>query len=158
VSNSRTVSSIHGLRPSYTNILLDGINIQDTVRTNAVDLIPNRLTIGQIAEATIATSNVNPTIGGNATSISMSTASGKNEFLGHAYWYNRNSHFSANNWFNNAEGVDRPFLNLNQLGGTLGGPVVKDKLLFMANYEAFRLGSRLRSRTRFSSPTPVKGF
>src|SRR5688572_24829345 len=117
VSNSRDVSSINGLRPSYTNMLLDGVNIQDVVRTNAVDFVPNRLTIGQIAEATVATSNLNPTIGGNATTISLTTASGTNNFHGNAYWYNRNSYFSANDWFNNAEGVDRPFLNLNQFGG-----------------------------------------
>ena len=138
VSNSRTVSSINGLRPSYSNILLDGVNVQDVVRTNAVDLIPNRLTIGQIAEATIATSNLNPTIGGNATAISLTTASGQNQFHGNAYWYNRNGYFSANDWFNNTDGVKRPFLNLNQFGGTVGGPIVKDKLLFMANFESFR--------------------
>lgn len=138
VSNSRTVSSLNGLRPSYSNILLDGVQVQDVVRTNALDLIPNRLTIGQVAEVTIASSNLNPTIGGNATAVSLSTPSGRNEFFGNAYWYNRNNAFSANDWFNNQAGVDRPFLNLNQVGGTLGGPAVKDKLLFFANYEAFR--------------------
>jgi hypothetical protein len=158
VSNSRTVSSINGLRPSYSNILLDGINVQDIVRTNAVDLLPNRLTIGQIAEATVATSNLNPTIGGNASAISLTTASGTNQFHGNAYWYNRNSHFAANDWFNNAEGVDRPFLNLNQLGGSFGGPVVKDKLLFMVNYEAFRLRQQTPVTNTILLPSARQGL
>lgn len=139
VSNSRTTSSINGLRPSYSNVLLDGVNIQDVVRTNALDFMPNRLTIGQIAEMTIASSNINPTIGGNATTISLSTPSGTNEYHGNAYWYNRNSYFAANDWFNNQSGVKRPALNLNQLGGTIGGPIIKDKLLFYTNYEAYRM-------------------
>ena len=139
VSNSRTVSSLNGLRPSYTNIMLDGVMVQDVVRTNSLDLLPNRFTIGQIADVTIGSSNMSSTIGGNATAVSLSTPSGTNQFHGNAYWYNRNSFFSANEWFNNQSGIDRPFLNLNQLGGTIGGPIVKDKLLFYVNYEAYRL-------------------
>jgi len=153
VSNSRTVTSINGLRPSYTNIMLDGVNVQDAVRTNAVDNIPNRLTIGQIAEMTLASSNVNPTIGGNATVISLSTPSGTNEFHGNGYWYNRNSFFAANDWFNNQSGTERPRLNLNQLGGSIGGPIKKDKLFFFTNYEAYRLKQQsLTTNTILTAP------
>ena len=84
VSSSRTVTSINGLRPSYTNLSLDGVNIQDSVRTNSLDFMPNRLTLGQISELTIATSNANPTIGGNATTIALVTPSGTNAFHGNA--------------------------------------------------------------------------
>ncbi len=158
VSNSRTVSSLNGLRPSYTNILLDGVNIQDVVRTNALDLLPNRLTIGQIAELTIASSNFNPTIGGNASAVSLSSPSGTNEFHGNAYWYNRNSYFSANDWFNNQAGVRRPFLNLNQLGGTVGGPIIKDKLLFYTNYEAYRLKQQSLKTNTILTPNARQGL
>lgn len=158
VSNSRTVTSINGLRPSYSNIMLDGVQVQDVVRTNAVDLIPNRLTIGQVAELTIASSNLNPTIGGNASTISLSTPSGRNEFFGNAYWYNRNSVLSANDWFSNQAGVDRAFLNLNQLGGTLGGPIVKDKLLFFGNYEAYRLRQQTPKTNTILTPSARQGI
>src|SRR5262249_9813952 len=63
VTQDRDNTSINGLRPSYTNLLLDGVNIQDSVRTNDLDFLPNRLTIGQVAEMTIGTSNLDPTIG-----------------------------------------------------------------------------------------------
>jgi hypothetical protein len=158
VSNSRTVTSVNGLRPSYTNILLDGVLIQDVVRTNAVDFLPNRLTIGQIADMTLASSNVSPTIGGNATVISFSSPSGTNEFHGNAYWYNRNSWFSANDWFNNQAGVNRPFLNLNQLGGSVGGPILKDKLLFYTNYEAYRLRQQTPRKNTILTPNARQGL
>ncbi len=139
--------------------MLDGVNIQDAVRTNSIDLLPNKLTIGQIAEMTIATSNVSPTIGGNATVISLSTPSGSNEFHGNGYWYNRNSFFGANDWFNNQSRTERPRLNLNQLGGSIGGPIKKDKLLFFVNYEAFRLKQQsLVTKTRFSRQQRGRAF
>ncbi len=158
VSNSRTVSSVNGLRPSYTNVLLDGINIQDVVRTNAIDFFPNRLTIGQIADMTLVSSNVSPTIGGNATVISFSSPSGTNDFHGNGYWYNRNSWFSANNWFNNQARVARPSLNLNQLGGTIGGPIIKDKLLFYTNYEAYRLRQQSPKTNTILTPNARQGL
>jgi hypothetical protein len=157
VTQSRTNTTINGLRPSYANLLLDGVNIQDSVRSNPLDYIPNRLTIGQIAEATFSTSNSNSTIGGNATTISLSTPSGTNEFHGNAYWYNRNSYFGANDWFNNKNGVGRPFLNLNQIGGTIGGPILKDKLLFYSNYEAYRFRSTTPITTTILTPEARQG-
>ena len=153
VTGDRTSTSINGLRPSYTNITVDGINVQDSVRTNDLDFQPNRLTIGQIAELTVSTSNVDSTIGGNANNISIVTPSGTNSYHGNAYWYNRNSHFGANDWFNDQSGTARPFLNLNQLGATIGGPIIKDKLFFFSNYEAYR--SRATSPRTLTVLTPT---
>ncbi len=126
VTNSRTTTSINGLRPSFTNVYVDGVNAQDSVRTNALDLLPAKLTIAEADEVVISMSNTNPSIGGNATTVSIVTPSGKDEFHGSGYWFNRNSYFAANDWFNNKNGVARPRENLNQLGGTVGGPILKD--------------------------------
>src|ERR1051326_6819179 len=41
-------------------------------------------------------------------------------------------------WFNNQSGIARPFLNQNQFGGSIGGPIKKDKLFFYGTYEAIR--------------------
>ena len=72
---------------------------------------------------------------------------------GSAYWFNRNSFFSANDWFNNKNDIKRPFLNLNELGATVGGPIIKDKLFYYGVYEAYRL-KRQTPRT-FTIPTPT---
>ena len=138
-SNTRTATVINGMRPSYSNLTLDGINFQDTVRTNDLDYLANKFTVAQVAEFTVATSNASPTIGGAASTVAMRTPSGTNDIHGSVYWYNRNSYFAANDWFNNKNGVVRPHNNLNEIGGTVGGPIRKDKLFYFGNYEAFRL-------------------
>jgi Carboxypeptidase regulatory-like domain len=135
--NSNTV--INGLRTSYSNMTLDGINIQDNyIRDNALDYSPNKPHLGQVREMTLVLSNGNAASFGGATQFAMSSPSGSNELHGEALWYNRNNAFSANDWFNNQAGVGLPFLNQNQFGGNLAGPIRKDKLFFYANYEAIR--------------------
>jgi hypothetical protein len=141
VNSSRGGDSvINGQRTTFTNVTLDGINIQDNyIRTNAVDFSPNLLLVDQVAEFTISTSNANPTAGGGASQVMFVTPSGTNSLHGGVFWSNRNSALAANTWFNNQSGVKKPFLNQNQTGGNLGGPIRKDKLFFYFNYEAFRL-------------------
>ncbi|HEX4137142.1 MAG TPA: TonB-dependent receptor [Bryobacteraceae bacterium] len=135
--NSDTV--INGLRTSYSNMTLDGINIQDNyIRDNALDYTPNRLLVGQVQQLTLVTSNQNAAAGGGATQLAFETPSGTNTFHGNAYWYNRNNDFAANDWFNNQAGVAQPRLNQNQAGGSIGGPIKKDKIFFYTNYEAVR--------------------
>ncbi len=158
VNSARTSTSINGLRPSFTNVLVDGIDVQDSVRTNALDLLPGKLTVSEASEVTIATSNNNPSISGNATVISIVTPSGGNQFHGTGYWFNRNSYFAANNWFNNKNGITRPRENLNQLGGTVGGPIIKDKLLFFAAYEAYRDHAQTVQNTTILTPTARQGI
>src|SRR3954447_129470 len=155
--NTRTATVINGLRPSYANLTVDGINIQDSVRTNPLDYVPNRISISQVAEFTISTSNAAPTIGGGAATISISTPSGGNSLHGEGFWYNRNNYFAANDWFNNMSGVKRPFLNLNQLGGGVSGPIRKDKLFFYTNYEAFRQKAQTPSDRTILTPTARQG-
>ncbi len=157
-SNKLFNTVVNGLRPSYTSVTLDGINVQDNwVRTNTLDFIPNRLTIGQVAEMTVSTSNTNVAIGGGASQVTMVSPSGTNIHHGSLYWFNRNSAAAANDWFNNQNGVTRPQLNLNQLGGTIGGPIVKDKLLFYGNYEAFRRRSQTPVLNTVLTPSARQG-
>jgi hypothetical protein len=154
VSNGRAGDSvINGQRTSFTNMTLDGINIQDNyIRTNAVDFSPNLLLLDQVSEMTISTSNTNPAFGNGASQITFVTPSGTNQFHGGLFEHNRNSHFGANTWFNNQSSVWKPFLNVNQLGGKIGGPIRKDKLFFYANFEAFRQHQQsLATRTLLTS-------
>jgi hypothetical protein len=139
VTSGSNTTSVNGLRSSFSNVTLDGINIQDNfIRTNDLDYAPMRTTIDQIAEITVSTSNANTAIGGGASQMVLSTKSGSNTFHGSMYWYNRNSALAANDWFNNQAGVKRTSLNLNQVGAALGGRIIKDKLFFYTNYEVYR--------------------
>ncbi len=137
--NGNSDTTINGLRTSYSNMTLDGINIQDNYqRDNGLDYNPNRLLLGQVRQMTLVTSNSNAAASGGATQLVFETPSGTNIMHGTAYWYNRNNRFAANDWFNNQSGVTQPRLNQNQAGTSLGGPIIKDKLFFYANYEAVR--------------------
>jgi hypothetical protein len=141
VANGRNgVSVFNGQRTTFTNVTLDGINIQDNyIRTNAADFSPNLLLLDQVAEMTISTSNTNPAAGGGASQVVFVTPSGTNFYHGSVFWSNRNNALAANTWFNNRDKVAKPFLNQNQTGVTFGGPIRKDKLFFYTNFEAFRL-------------------
>ena len=141
-------TTIDGQRPSYTNVTLDGINIQDNfIRTNDLSFLPNLLLLDQISEVTVSTSNANSAAFGGSSQVSFVTPSGTNSFHGKAYWSNRNNYFAANTWFNNQAGVKIPFLNQNQVGGVIGGPIKKNKLFFYANYEAYRQRQQTAANT-----------
>jgi len=139
VSSGNNTTNVNGLRPSFSNVTLDGINIQDNfTRTNDLDYAPMRTTIDQVAEITAATANPNIALGGGASQFVLSTKSGSNAFHGSVYWYNRNSALAANDWFNNQSGTAKSRLNLNQPGAALGGRIIRDKLFFYTNYELYR--------------------
>lgn len=150
--NGRTNTTVNGQRVSFSNVTLDGINVQDNyIRTNALDFLPNLLLLDQVGEVTIATSNVNPALGNGSAQVGMVTPSGTNQYHGAVLWTNRNNAFAANSFFNNKNGVSLPFLNQNQVGGSIGGHIIKDKLFFYGNYEAFRL--RQQSTNTLAIPT-----
>jgi hypothetical protein len=131
---------INGMRSQATSVTLDGINVQDQfIRLGGLDIIANNLTIAQVAEFTISSANAPSNYGIGATQITMTTPSGGDQFHGSGYYYNRNSAVRANDWFANQNGTPKPFLNLNQIGATIGGPIIKDKLFFYLAYESYRL-------------------
>jgi hypothetical protein len=139
-STGRSNTTINGLRPSLTNVTFEGINIQDNfIRSNGLDFQPNLLLLDQVGSITVATSNTNASQGNGAAQVGFVAPSGTNQYHGSVYWTNRNAYFAANTWFNNRDGIARPFLNQNQLGAAVGGPIIRNKLFFYSNYEAFRL-------------------
>lgn len=151
-SNSAQATSVNGQRSSFTNITRDGINIQDTfIRANAVDFVPDRPNVDDTSEFTIITQNAGAEFGFGSSQVQLVTPRGTSDFSGALWLFNRNSKFASNNFFNNSAGVPRPFLNRNQFGGKLGGPLplprfgeggpslIRGKAFFFGMYEGFRL-------------------
>ena len=128
---------VNGQRRSFSNVTFDGINIQDNSFRFAGPEAGGLL-LDQVGEFTISTSNTNAAVGGGASQITYVSPSGTNQFHGAGFWYNRNNAVAANPWFNNRDGIVQTPLNRNQAGGSLGGPIVRNKLLMYANYEAQR--------------------
>ena len=103
---NRANTGINGGRPTWTQVTLDGINIQDNfIRTNSLDFLPNRPTSDNVAEFTITTSVAGADTAGGATSVRMVTPSGTNRFTGSVFEFNRDAKFAANSFFNNASNV-----------------------------------------------------
>ncbi|MEP7342217.1 MAG: TonB-dependent receptor [Acidobacteriota bacterium] len=159
-SNSAQNTSINGLRTSFTNITRDGLNVQDAfIRSNATDFSPNRSSVDNIAEFTITTSNSGADQSGGAQ-IRQVTPRGESKFHGSLFEFNRNSALASNSYFNNRSGIKIPFLNRNNFGGKIlgplpaprfgegGSPTIKDKAFFFFGYEGLRTRtSSLATRT-----------
>ncbi len=136
---TRMNTGISGGRPTWTQVTQDGINVQDNfIRTNSLDFLPNRPTSDNVAEFSITTSVQGADSAGGASSVRMVTPSGTNKLRGSAFWQNRDNALAANSFFNNKSGVPKPLLKQNQFGGSVGGPILKDKLFFFGYYEGFR--------------------
>ena len=81
--------------------------------------------------------------------INVITKSGANEFHGLVYDFERHSYIEANNWFNNASGIPNPSFKRHQFGGNIGGPIVKNKTFFFADYEGLAKDSHSHSSPPF---------
>ena len=139
---------INGQRQSFSNLTLDGVNIQDNfVRSESLDYTPNYLFMSQVGEFTTTTQNGGPQDGMGSSQVSMVTPSGTNNWHGEGFWYYRTAAWSANDWFNDANGVAKPGLLLNQAGADIGGPLRKDKLFVYGAYELYRLRSQQATDT-----------
>jgi hypothetical protein len=169
-ANSAQLTTINGMRTTFTNITRDGINIQDTfIRANATDFAPGRPSVDDTAEFTITTTNQEADQGYGGAQIRLVTPRGTKDFHGALFAYNRNSHFAANTFFNNRGGQIKPFRNRNQYGGKLSGPLwvpgfgegspvlFKDKGFFFFAYEGIRDPvTAVANRTVFT-PTALTG-
>lgn len=92
-----------------------------------------------IQEFKVQTGQYDASYGRNAgANVNVVTKSGTNEFHGNAWEYFRNTDLNANNFFLKQSGQARGVLNQNQFGGTIGGPVMKDKLFFFGSYQGTR--------------------
>lgn len=133
-----TDGSVAGGRSDQANITLDGADVND--QQNGTAFVPVlRVTPDSVEEFRVTTTNADASKGRSAgAQISLSVKSGTNDFRGALYEYHRPTETTANDFFNNLNGVERPKLVRNLFGGRLGGPIIKNRLFFFYNYEALR--------------------
>ena len=145
--------SIGGQRTDSVTYLLDG-GLNNNLLSNGVVANPNP---DAVAEFRVLESNYNAEYGRNAGGIvSVVTRSGTNSFHGSAFDYVRNNDFNANSFFNNEQGLPVPILKRNQFGGTIGGPILKNKLFFFFSYEGQRQTSLDDSPGKVTTFTPAE--
>jgi hypothetical protein len=128
--------SIGGGRSDSNTFVLDG-GLNNDLLDNGVVYNPNP---DSIQEFKVLTSNFTAEYGRSAGGIVTEvTKSGTNAIHGSAYDFIRNTAFDANNFFSNLNGDPRQTLHRNQYGGTVGGPIKKDKLFFFIAYQKQQL-------------------
>ena len=129
---------VNGVRGNQSNVTLDGVDSNDWQNQAAfTSALP--VTLDSVQEFRVTTTNSNATNGlvGGAE-VQLVTKSGSNDFHGNARWYYRTTGTSANSFFNNASRVPRPGLQRNIGGGSLGGPIKKDRAYFFLDNEERR--------------------
>jgi len=131
--------SVNGSRPSENAFRLDGIYINDAGGSAPASAAGYLLGLEAIAELNVVTAPFSAEYGRTGGVITAVSKSGTNEFHGALYEYVRNSDFDAKNFFD-GPGPIPPFRR-NQFGGLLDGPILKDKLFFLLNYEGIRIAS-----------------
>ena len=130
--------SVSGSRSDQANITLDGVDVNEQVNGAAFTPVL-RVTPDSVEEFRVTTQNSDASKGrSSGAQISLITKGGDNQFRGALYEYYRSPGFTANDFFNNRNGISRPSLLRHLYGGRIGGPIVKDKLFFFYNYEGMR--------------------
>jgi hypothetical protein len=129
---------VNGNREENNTILLNGIDNNLTV-DNISSYLPN---VDAIQEFDMITNNAPAQYGQfSGGVISVTIKSGTDHYHGDVFEFVRNDKFNANSWANNATlggAIPRPYARWNDFGGTFGGPVIKGKLFFFADYEGHR--------------------
>ena len=131
---------VAGARSDQSNITLDGVNINDA-QTNSVKGPVLRLNSEAVEEFRVNTMTSSAAAGrSSGAQIGLVTKGGTNQFHGSLFEYHRNTIFTANDWFNNHANpvVPRQKLLRNTFGGSIGGPIVKDRFFFFYSYEGRR--------------------
>jgi hypothetical protein len=130
-------SSFAGGRISQVNTTRDGISVNDGRYDNGV-YSQTYMSTDLVDEMRIAIAPADAEMGRGSGQVRLSTRSGTNEYRGSVFWVNRNSVIDASTWFNNFNGLNKNYLNRNQFGARLGGPLVKNKTFFFVLYEGMR--------------------
>jgi hypothetical protein len=159
VSDSRQ-GAVAGGRSDQGNITLDGLDDNDQIFGTAFKGIL-RSTLDSTEEFRVTTSNGTAASGrSSGAQINLVTKSGTNKFHGALYEYYRPDNVVANQYFLKYNDVSTgspntpPFYLVNTFGGSLGGPIFKDKLFFFFNYE----GQRIATHDVVGATVPTPNF
>jgi len=130
--------AVDGVRGNQTNVTVDGIDSNDWQNQAAfTSALP--VTLDSVQEFRVTTTNANATSGVvGGPQVELVTKSGTDQFHGNVRWYYRTSGTSANDFFNNQVGIPRGKDQRNIPGGSLGGPIWKDRIFFFVDNEERR--------------------
>jgi hypothetical protein len=143
--------SVNGGRSDQTNVTIDGVDNNDVNDQNGPFQGALRSTLDSIQEFRVTTTNANADVGrSSGAQVVLVTKSGTDNYHGTLYESNRSDIGEANEWFNKNSQVTSGFPNRppklirNVFGGSIGGPIVKDRFFWFFTYEGERRAESLQ--------------
>ena len=138
-----------GLRQNKTSFQLDGISSNAPMDEGGTG-IPN---VDAIAEFNVQTLNFSAENGRDPMQVIVATKSGSNQFHGSAWEFNQNDAYNARNTF----ATSTPRVRRNEFGGDIGGPVIRNKTFFFANFDGTVIHNAQIWNTQAVTPAMEQG-
>lgn len=144
--------SVNGSQASNNSVLIDGmVNAGLWLNNNVMSP-----TIDSIQETRNLTSNFSAEYGSAAGMVTVvQTKSGTNAIHGDGYEYLQNADMNANNFFSNRNGLSRVGARRNEFGGTVGGPIKRDRTFFFGDYQGLRIATPITTYNALLPTTAV---
>ena len=149
------LGSINGGQGYSHEILIDGITLGrfDLTGGSNNEMSPS---VDATSDFKLQTGNLSAQYGATQTAVAnFLMKSGTNNIHGTAYWFHRDNWLRANSWAENANNLERLSYKDNSFGGTIGGPIKKDRTHFFVSYEGDRRKSLNWSSTNATVPLPA---
>jgi hypothetical protein len=144
-------TNVNGIETDANNWQIDGMTNNEAF-FSILSVSPS---VDAIQEFKVANNNYSAEFGrAGGANVQIQTKSGTNQFHGVLFEFLRNSALDANDYFSNSSGVGLPPFRQNQFGGNLGGPIIRDRTFFFADYEGYR--SRLGQTELQTVPTALQ--
>jgi len=157
--NSRTSDEggflAFGQHTYQNNVLLDGADNSSRGSGGPLGFESQAVKppVDAISEFKVLTNNTSAEFGySTGAKVLVTTKGGTNQFHGSLYEFLRNDAFDATNFFANRAGAEKPVFKQNQFGGTIGGPILKNRAFFFFSYQ----GTRRRIGQTFTSTVPSR--
>jgi len=151
---SEGVFSAGGQHGYQVQVNIDGVDNSATYSGGPIGFEAQAVkpSVDAVGEFRVVTNNLSAEFGNRMGGhVFVNIKSGTNQFHGTAFEFLRNSELDGTNFFANRNGSAKPAYKQNQFGGTVGGPIRKDKTFFFASYE----GTRTRLGRSFVSTVPI---
>jgi hypothetical protein len=140
---------VNGTNPNNNSTRIDGAASINIWLPHHAGMVASAETIDTV---NIVTNNFDADTGmAGGAAIAVVTKSGTNELKGSAFFFNNNESLNANTYFNNANGLSKPDMTQSIYGGTVGGPVLRNKLFYFGSWERFT--ERRGFQETFTVPT-----
>ena len=130
---------MNGARDRAWNFTLDGVDMNEVSAGGGIGNNPIRVNPDSVAEMKIVTSNASAESGRNSGGqVALVTRSGGNDLHGNAFWFYRTPRLNANPWQNNFNRIGKEQFVQNIYGGSIGGPIKKNRTFYFANWQELR--------------------